>query len=51
VKPVPESTKSEIITKYLEGFSTLEIHKLMNVSIGTISAVTAEAARKDNSIS
>jgi hypothetical protein len=51
VRRFPESIKSEIITKYLEGLSTFEIHKLMKVSIGTISAVTAEADRKDNSIS
>lgn len=51
MRAVPESIKSEIITKYLEGLSTLEIQRLLNVSIGTISAVTAGAARKDNSIS
>jgi hypothetical protein len=48
---VPKSIKSEIITKYLEGLSNLEIQRLLNVSIGTISAVTARAARKDNSVS
>ena len=48
---VPKSIKSEIITKYLEGLSNLELQRLLNVSIRTISAVTAGAARKDNSVS
>lgn len=45
MRAVPKSIKSEIITKYLEVLSTLEIQRLLNVSIGTISAVTTEAAR------
>ena len=47
MRAVPESIKSEIITKYLEGLSNLEIQRSLNVRIGTISAVAAGAARKE----
>lgn len=47
MRPVPASIKSNIIRKYLEGLSTLQISKLLNVSVGTVSTVTNEAARHD----
>jgi hypothetical protein len=47
VRPIPEAIKSEIIRKYLEGLSTLQISKSLNVSVGTVSTITSEAARYD----
>lgn len=47
MRPVPASIKSDIIRKYLEGLSTLQISQLLNVSVGTVSIVTSEAAKDD----
>jgi hypothetical protein len=47
MRPTPDSIKSEIIKKFLEGYSLTEIHKQLDVSVGTISAVTNEACRKN----
>lgn len=45
MRPVPDSIKSDIIRKYLEGLSTLQISQSLRVSVGTVSTVTTEAAR------
>ena len=50
MRPVPASIKLEIIRKYLEDLSTGQISILLNVSVGTVSAITTEAARRDEYI-
>lgn len=47
MRPVPDSIKSDIIRKYLEGLSTLQISQSLRVSVGTVSTVTTEAAKQD----
>jgi hypothetical protein len=47
MRPTPDSLKSEIIQKFLEGYSITEIHKELNVSVGAISAITSEECRKN----
>jgi hypothetical protein len=47
MRPIPDSIKSEIIKKFLEGYSNTEIHKQLDVSVGTISAITNEECRKN----
>ena len=47
MRPIPDSIKSEIIRKFLEGYSTTEISKQLKVSVGTVSAITKEESRKD----
>jgi len=47
MRPTPDSIKSEIIKKFLEGYSNTEIHKELNVSVGAISAITNEECRKN----
>jgi len=47
MRPTPDSIKSEIIKKFLEGYSLTEIHKQLDVSVGNISAITNEACRKN----
>ena len=47
MRPTPDSIKSEIIKKFLEGYSNTEIHKQLDVSVGTISAITNEECRKN----
>ncbi len=46
MRPIPTSIKSEIFRKYLEGYSTPEISKLFNVSVGTISSIANEVSNK-----
>ena len=46
MRPIPDSIKSEIIQKFLEGCSIPEIHKELDLSVGAISAVTKEECRK-----
>jgi hypothetical protein len=47
MRPTPDSIKSEIIKKFLEGYSLTEIHKELDVSVGAISALTNEECRKN----
>lgn len=47
MRPIPDSIKSEIIKKFLEGCSIPEIHKELDVSVGAISALTNEECRKN----
>jgi hypothetical protein len=47
VRSIPLSVKSEIVRKYLEGYSTPEISKLVKVSVGTVSAITNDVSNKD----
>jgi hypothetical protein len=47
MRPIPDSIKSEIIKKYLEGFSTTEISKQLDVSVGAVSAITNEESRNN----
>lgn len=47
MRPIPPGIKSEIIRKYLEGYSIPEIKKMLGVSVGTISTITSEESRKD----
>ena len=47
MRPIPDSIKSEIIKKFLEGYSITEIHKELDVSVGAISALTNEECRKN----
>lgn len=47
MRPIPDSIKSEIIKKFLEGCSIPEIHKELDVSIGAISSLTNEESRKN----
>ena len=47
MRPIPDPIKSEIINKYLEGYSNTEIHKELGVSSGAISAITKEESRKN----
>ena len=46
MRPIPYSIKSDIIKKFLEGFSMTEIQKELDVSVGAISAITKEECRK-----
>ncbi len=48
MKSIPDAIKAEIFQKYLEGYSTTEISKLYDVSIGSISSITTEESNKDN---
>jgi len=47
MRAIPPGIKSDIITKYLEGYSIPEINKMLGVSIGTIWTITSEESRKD----
>ena len=47
MRPIPDLIKSEIIDKYIEGYSILEIHKLLNYSVGAISTITNEESKKN----
>jgi hypothetical protein len=47
MRRIPDSIKSEIIEKFLEGYSTTANSKQLNVSVGTVSAVTKEECRKN----
>ena len=47
MRPIPDSIKSEIIKKFLEGYSTTEISKQLDVSVGAVSAITNEESRKN----
>jgi hypothetical protein len=47
MRPIPDSIKSEIIKKFLEGCSIPEIHTELDVSVGAISSLTSEASRKN----
>ena len=47
MRPIPDSIKSEIIKKFLEGYSITEIQKELDVSVGAISTITNEECRKN----
>lgn len=47
MRAIPPVIKSDIIRKYLEGYSIPEISKMLGVSVGTISTITSEESRKD----
>jgi len=47
MRPVPPSIKSQIIRKFLEGYSIPEISKQTRVSVGTISTLTTEESKND----
>lgn len=47
MRAIPPVIKSDIIRKYLEGYSIPEISKMLGVSVGTISTITSEESRND----
>ena len=47
MRPIPDSIKSEIIKKFLEGYSITENSKQLNVSVAAVSAITNEECRKN----
>ena len=47
MRPTPPSIKSQIIRKFLEGYSIPEINKQTGVSVGSISTLTTEESKKD----
>jgi hypothetical protein len=47
MRSIPDSIKSEIIKKYIEGYSIPEIHIQLHYSVGAISAITSEEAKKN----
>ena len=47
MRPIPDSIKSEIIKKYIEGYSIPEIHKQLDYSVGAISAITSEESKQN----
>jgi hypothetical protein len=47
MRPIPPSIKSQIIRKFLEGYSIPEISKQTRVSVGTISTLTTEESKND----
>ena len=47
MRPTPTSIKSQIIRKFLEGYSTTEISKQLKVSVGTVSTITTEESKND----
>jgi hypothetical protein len=47
MRPIPNSIKSEIIKKFLEGYSNPEIHKELGVSVGAVYTITNEECRKN----
>jgi len=47
MRPIPPGIKSDIIRKYLEGYSIPEISKMLGVSVGTIYTITSEESKKD----
>jgi hypothetical protein len=47
MKETPTLIKKEIFRKYLEGYSTTEISKLSNVSVGNVSSIVNHELTKD----
>jgi len=47
MRPTPPLVKSEIIRKYLEGYSETEISKLCHVSVANVSSIVKEESTKD----
>jgi len=47
MRPIPPSVQSEILRKYLEGYSIPAISKLFNLSVGAVSAIANELSKKD----
>jgi DNA-directed RNA polymerase specialized sigma24 family protein len=47
MRSIPSSVQSEILRKYLEGYSIPAISKLFNVSVGAVSAIANELSKKD----
>ena len=47
MRPTPPSIKSQIIRKFLEGYSIPDISKQTGVSVGSISTLTTEESKKD----
>ena len=47
MRAIPPVIKSDIIRKFLEGYSIPEISKMLNVSVGTISTITSEESRNN----
>ena len=47
MRAIPPSVTSEIVRKYLEGYSIPEISKMFNVSVGKVSSIVKEEATKD----
>jgi regulator of replication initiation timing len=48
LRSIPPVIKSEIIRKYLEGFSTTEISNICGVSVGSVSSIITEESNKNN---
>ena len=46
MRPIPPSVKSEILRKYLEGYSIPAIRKLFNVSVGLYQQLQKSNQRK-----
>ena len=47
MRPTPPSIKSQIVRKFLEGYSIPDISKQTGVSVGNISTLTTEESKKD----
>jgi hypothetical protein len=47
MRPIPPSIKSQIIRKFLEGYSIPDISKQTGASVGTISTMTTEESKND----
>ncbi|MGI9010493.1 MAG: hypothetical protein ACR2F1_04815 [Nitrososphaeraceae archaeon] len=47
MRPIPSSIKSQIIRKFLEGYSIPKISKQLEVSVGAISTITTEESKND----
>ena len=47
MRATPAQVKSEIVRKYLEGYSIPEISKMFTVSVGKISSIVKEESTND----
>jgi hypothetical protein len=48
MRSIPPAIKAEIFRKYLEGYSTTDISKEYNVSVGSVSSIITEKSQEDN---
>ena len=47
MRAIPPSVKTEIVRKYLEGYSKPEISKMFTVSVAKVSSIVKEESTKD----
>ena len=45
MRAIPPSVTTEIVRKYLEGYSIPEISKMFTVSVGKVSSIVKEATK------